>query len=238
MIKRGPNWRKGNDPESKALDRAEYRAYLKRLQAEGVKEDSSILIGNRSQRAMLATYFVCEETHGNRERLIGGTKFTQRIAAKIFNVNKCSVSMAKTLLQKGTKEEIQAAESGKESIFVVAKEIISGVDAKQRAKRRETPLIARGNNQERIQRAGIEGRIWTHMREVLTNLTGLPKASDVVSMILANDKKTAFVDHDLSISLQWLKEFSDEWWKRRADEKDRTKNGDRDDLPRPRSRAA
>ena len=58
-------------------------------------------------------------------------------AADLLNVSTPTVKRGKTVLAKGTAEEIKAVEEGKASVASVAKQIRSGMTAEERKKARE-----------------------------------------------------------------------------------------------------
>jgi hypothetical protein len=131
-----------------------------------------------------------------------------------------TVKRAKTVLAKGTREEIEAVQDGKETVSTIAKQIHSGMtpeerkaalEAKRPLKKDKTPLAERGKNPERIQRRQMNALIWRQVREALEHLTGLPQPSDVVEIVRGIPKAIPMVDARLARAVKYLGELQDAW---------------------------
>ena len=173
---------------------------------------------NESQRAMIAARLatlrkgdVASQVSGDQIRPPSITE-----AADLLNVGKSTVIQAKKVLRDGEPQDIAAVDSGEAAASTVAEQIRKGVPKEERRTRRDAPLSQIGKNPERIQRQQINAEIWGRVKDALTHLTSLPLPSDVVAIVRANDK-TGLVDARLSQSLQWLKDFENEWSNGRQD---------------------
>lgn len=166
---------------------------------------------NASQRAIVAAQ-LANIAHGQ----VGGghektdTEISVSDAAALLNVHHTTVTSARKVLNEGTAEEIEQIKSGNASVSTIARQIRKDESPERRAKRRDETLSQTGKNPERIQRQQINAEVWGRIRDALTHLTSLPQAADVVAIARANDR-TGLVDARIQPSLQWLKEFADEW---------------------------
>lgn len=166
---------------------------------------------NESQRAMVAARLANiqrGEVGGGHEK--ADTQISISEAAKLLNVSPHIVSDAKTIISKGTPEEIQSAERGTGAVSTIGRRIRANLPPKERQNRLSGTVSQSGKNPARIQRQQINAEIWGRVRDSLVHLTSLPLPSDVATIARINDK-TGLVDKRLAASLQWLQGFSDVW---------------------------
>lgn len=167
---------------------------------------------SESQRAMIAAKLAnikVGEVGQHRKKL--GRQISRPQAAQMLNVSESSVGMAKTVLAKGTPEEISAVERGEIGASTIAREILKSQSPEKRRKRRDEPMSQRGRNVERIQRSQMHAEIWARLSDALIGLTSLPIPSDVVEIIATNQQRSRVVDDRLSRSLNWIKGFENAW---------------------------
>lgn len=167
---------------------------------------------NESQRAMIAarlSNIARGEVGGGHEK--ADSQITLSGAAELLNVSRASVQEAKTVLTRGTNEEIHAVETGEAAVGTLGRQIRAMTPPQKRAKKRGEPISQTGKNPERIQRQQLHAEIWERLRETLANLTGLPLASEVATMARSNINRAGYVDARLAKSIQWLTEFSNAW---------------------------
>ncbi len=167
---------------------------------------------NESQRGVIAARLAALPLGSNQHDSEGARiqAPSQKEAATLLNVSRSTVQEAKTVLDRGTPEEIAAVLAGTVSASTIGRQIRSGDGAARRKSKRDETLSHTGRNPERIQRAQINAEIWGRIRDALIHLTSLPLSADVVAIARAHDR-TGLVDQRLGQSLQWLKEFSHEW---------------------------
>jgi ParB-like chromosome segregation protein Spo0J len=161
---------------------------------------------NVSQRAMIAAKLATIPPHVNRkyhDAENSASSLTRSEAAALLNVSEDSVTFARTILAKGTPDEIAQVERGDASVHTVAKQIRDGVPVEARKPR--TRDEAKRNNTKQI-----NAEIWHQFKEATALLAGMPHAEDAVRIIRAHDK-ARIAPERLSTALQWLKDFSDEW---------------------------
>jgi len=174
---------------------------------------------NESQRAMIAAKTVHLRHGGQRGDRNQGADLplgsvTATDAGEMLNVSTSTIKNAKTDLHEGAQEEIAAVENGDAAVSTLAVQIRAGIPKEQRGKK--GPLRDVGKNPERIQRQRLNAEIWGRVRDTITHLTSLPLPSDVVDIVRAHDR-TDLVDTNISAAIEWLKEFENEWNKRRED---------------------
>lgn len=188
------DWPNSEDPQTYVVSKNLHRRHL-----------------NTSQRAMVAGRIANIELGQ-----VGGghpktdTQKTASEAASLLNIATGTVDCAKVVLRDGTREEIEAIESGRASVSPTAKQIRKRAPKKQPKKKKTAALSQTGKNPERIERRRINAEIWGHVRDALTHLTSLPLPADVVSIARANDR-AGLIDERLAQSLNWLKDFENEW---------------------------
>jgi hypothetical protein len=179
---------------------------------------------NESQRALIAAKLATLK-YGQRADL--AMKKTEALhkcssspplsagaAAKLLNIGEQTVFAAKTVLARGTPEEIRAAEAGEIAVVPLARQIRQGVTPGERAAHRSAPLAATGRNPERIQRQQLNAKLYRDVREAVMNLTSLPSPAQVVAIVRAHDR--GVVEPKLDAALSWLKEFCNEWRREKA----------------------
>lgn len=96
---------------------------------------------------------------------------SQSAAAKVFEVSRCAVQSARTVLERGTPAEVAAADEGRLALRAAADAIRAGVPPAERAKARLAP---KRDGEKRAKAA-----IWGQLRGGLTSLSGLPAATEV-----------------------------------------------------------
>ncbi len=180
---------------------------------------------NEAQRAMIAAK-IANLKSGQRADLKrkgdqGAVKtapaVSQKDAAALLNVGRTTVQEAKTVLDRGTEEEILAVERGEIGVGPLAREIRRGVPSAVRAGNREASLAQTGKNPERIQRQQLNAKVYREVRDAVVNLSGLPRPADVVKIVRAQDR--GVVGPKLEAAMYWLMEFSDEWNRQKIEEK-------------------
>jgi hypothetical protein len=177
---------------------------------------------NESQRAMIAAKLAtltrgCVATQmpslaeSSRGTEISVPPISQGAASALMNVSIDTIQSAKTVLAKGTPEEIKAAQDGKVAVSTIAKQIRANVTPEQRQQQAGRSLSAAGKNPERIENQRINAEIWQRLSEALERLSSLPNPADVAVIVRANNKRTNTLNARMNRSLQWLEEFSNEW---------------------------
>ena len=153
----------------------------------------------------------------NKQSPIGATapiaEISQTQAAKLMGISRDVVKDAKVVLDEGTPEEIQLLESGKSGAKPIADNI------RQRIPRdRSKDIIGRPQAKSvvaanRVSTWNAHAKLYANMKEALILLSGLPRPSDMV-MIARKVERGGLIDAKLFLTIQWLKEFSNEWSKR------------------------
>jgi len=175
---------------------------------------------NDGQRAMvaarLATRTRQESLIPNASNLAGKlevqkspSSMTAAEAGELLNVGRSSVLAAKRVLSDGAPEDIEAIEEGRKGVNSIYRDIL-GKPIKRKP-RNDAPLSESGRNPERIQRRQMHADIWAQLSGALEALSGLPLSSDVAAIVASNFARTRSVDETLSRSLQWLKDFENDW---------------------------
>lgn len=167
---------------------------------------------NESQRALAAAK-LARLPHGAnqyaREDAEISASLTQQQAAKLLNVSRDTVQHARVVLDHGTPEEIRQVERGEAAVSTVAKQIKQGVAAPERKPRTR-------DDTNRANTLRVNAEIWHQFKEATGLLSGMPHAEDAVRIIRGQDK-ARIVPERVAMSLQWLKDFSDEWERRNAE---------------------
>lgn len=161
---------------------------------------------NESQRGMIAAQFANRQVGGvSHDKTITGIPvMTQPQAAALMNVGRDTVTSARTVLSRGTPEEITAVREGRAAVHTVARQIRANKPANERSKERE------GSEAKNQQTRQIKAQVWHAFREALENITGLPQASDVVPIARAHDRAD-FVGKRILQAHKWLEDFLNEW---------------------------
>lgn len=126
-------------------------------------------------------------------------------AAKEAGCTIDTMSMARTVLERGTAEEILAASTGAVALHTLAKAIRRGVPAEGRIEKLNEKDAAR------LERQREEAALYQTLKDALLKLTGLPRASDVAEATRRQHKRNTDVERCLPIAIQWLKEFEHEF---------------------------
>lgn len=177
---------------------------------------------NESQRAMIAARLATlkrgdvETQRAKEQEKLSGAEISapalsQGAASELMNVSIDTIQSAKTVLAKGTPEEIKAVQQGSAAVTTIAKQIRANTLPAQRRKQAERSLSSVGKNPERIENQRINAEIWARLDEALSGLTHLPKPGEVVAIVRANASRSRATDTRLDRSLQWLEEFANEW---------------------------
>lgn len=165
---------------------------------------------NESQRSAVGAEIANLQKGANQHTDKSASSISQKDAAAMLNVSVDSIQNAKTVLEHGTPEEIQAVKQGTAAVTTIAKQIRKKTPKEIRKAKRGEPVSSRGKNPERIQAMQLRAAVWGQIRDALTNLTSLPAPSEVAAFAREHDK-TGLVDARLNAALNWLKEFSHEW---------------------------
>jgi hypothetical protein len=179
---------------------------------------------NESQRAMIAARMATRTAEDTQVRFgheradrIHPAGMSNQEAADLLNVGRASVIEAKTVISRGTPEEIAEVEAGEVSVSTLGRQIRAGQAPEKRKIRRDAELSQTGKNPERIQRAQMNAELWARLSDALLGLTSLPLPSDVAEIVAGNVNRRRVVDDRLSRSLQWLKDFDHAWRNRDED---------------------
>lgn len=171
---------------------------------------------NVSQRAMIAAKLATIPQHVHRRFFMADAQIpasappTVEEAAAMLSVAKGSVTHARTILERGTPEEVAQVESGVAAVNSVAQQIRDGVPPEDRKPRIKSDY----SNRSDTQRAKAE--IWRHFKEATALLSGMPHVEDAVRIIRGQDK-AGITPERLASALQWLTEFSHEWERRNVE---------------------
>lgn len=125
-----------------------------------------------------------------------------RDAASMIKVSIGTVSEAGLVQREGTPEEVAEVISGKATVGNTADNIRTRKKAKINTKTEA--------NEARIQTMRMRANIWADLKAGLTHLTALPEPVEVVRIARYSDKQN-IVDSKLSLAMEWLKGFADEW---------------------------
>jgi hypothetical protein len=171
---------------------------------------------NEVQRGMIATRMANLSREANLKRGPDAGKpasgISQTEAAKLLNVGRATVQNARVLLERGTADEIAAADDGKLGLNTVARAIQQGISPTERAKNRLIPAHQKGEMPKKFDNQRMKADIWGQLRDALKNLSGLPAAADVVKIARGLDRN-GLVDRTLPIATAWLTEFEDAYTK-------------------------
>ena len=184
-------WNNGDDPRAYVVSKNLHRRHL-----------------NASQRAMVAAQLVTTRAGENQYSVVKAIdKTTLDDAAGLLNVSSSLISKARTVIERGTPEEVRKIEVGAATVDAVVQDVRKRSPRKQIKKE---PRAQVGKNPERIQRRQVNAEIWGRIRDALNHLTSLPLPADVAPIARANDR-AGLVDARLPKAIHWLKEFSDAW---------------------------
>lgn len=175
---------------------------------------------NESQRAMAAAKLVTLRrgqradfaARSEEAQICASSPISLEDAAQKMNVSKRAVTYARTILNRGTPDEVRAVELGSARVGQLGTMIERGIPAGERGNR---PLRDKKANSARAETLRSKAALWSELREALTRLNNLPSPHDVAATIrnLSGDKKSRadFLALHLETSIHWLKEFFDEW---------------------------
>ncbi len=166
---------------------------------------------NPSQRALLAARIMLIKPGVVKRGQTGDdVPATREEAAKMVGISKSMAGYGRMVLAKASPQELAAVQSGRVSVTTVGRRLSTGQYAATRIREMETPKGQRGKNPERIQHQKIKADIYGKLRDALAGITSLPRTSDVMEIVRTHDKN-GVIKSRLSLAMQWLKEFSDEW---------------------------
>ena len=171
-----------------------------------------------SKRAMIAAKMLTLNQGQRRDRIAAklvdagnpASILTSKEAADIVGSHHTTVSAAKTVLDRGTPEEIKGIEAGALSAEAVAKQIRSGVSPEKRKKERAQELSNTGKNPERFQRHRENADMWGRLRIAIENIGGMPLAADAVP-IVRSMHRGAMTAEKIARAVNWLVAFQKEW---------------------------
>jgi hypothetical protein len=174
---------------------------------------------NETQRAMIATRMArlydglrSDRVEPSQGAAITAPTLTQTEAANILKVSRGTVQSARVVLERGTPEEIAAADEGKLGLRTTADAIRDNISPAEREKNRLIPSHKKGGMPKAHDNQRMKADIWGQLRDALKNLSSLPAAADVVKIARGMDR-TGLVDRTLPIATAWLAEFEDAYTK-------------------------
>lgn len=203
---------------------------------------------NANQRHLIGARLCTTNNGDNRFTVVGvdkttPNKTTSNQAANLLGVNRAGIAAARSVLRRGTAEEIAAIERGEESAITLSKQIRTGISPEERQRRRDArrpkPVPVPDKKPKPSPRQTINADIWRRLRDALLGLTGLPLPADVVRIVRHQDKG-GLIDDRLARSLQWLEDFSHDWNDHRNRERktNASPRQDAEDERRPQAVAA
>lgn len=166
---------------------------------------------NETQRATIAAK-LSNVSPGDvsRHKHKTGVQITLAQAAELMNVSRGTVAEAKTVLTRGTADEIASIENGTAAATTIARRIRRLTSPVARKKEEAAHVSTKGKNPARLQQQQINIEVWGHVREALLHLTSLPMAKDTAKIVRTWDK-TNLVDARVDNAVRWLIEFAKEW---------------------------
>lgn len=191
---------------------------------DSVRQNGALLYDETlgpSQRALIAASLVTLR-HGQHPQGCGcpvcrthppaqnRTDVTVAKAAEMLGVCITTVQAAKTVLARGTAEEIAAVKRGETGVEGIARDIRAKRSAELRAQKRSQPLATNGKNPGRIANQKVRADIWAQLRGALTGIGGLPLPAEVAQIARGFDK-AGVVELRLEKSIKWLEEFAHAW---------------------------
>lgn len=173
---------------------------------------------NESQRAMIGARLAqlnvvggyppsrkkIEQKQSSNASDIHEASITRQQAASLMNVGLDTITSARTILRKGTPDEIAAVQAGEAAVHTIVKQIRAGKSPTERSKEREVKKHSRQQVRQ------ISAQVWRTFRDALTGLTSLPLAADMVVVVRGNDR-SGFVDQRATQAQKWLEDFLHEW---------------------------
>lgn len=196
----------GDDPHAFVADKNLHRRHLK-----------------ESQRAMIAAGMATLKRGENRMKsndvqiCTSASPPSIERAAKLMNIGYRTVSLAKFVMANGTAAEVAAVRDGRATASSIAKQIRAGTPAEDRDLGGHNGKVASVARHERKKRVRMKSQVWAQLRQAMEAFASLPRPADAVAAARAMDR-TRFVDKNLFHTLQWLKDFSNEWNARTAAE--------------------
>lgn len=131
-------------------------------------------------------------------------------AANIGGVVRSQVMDARTILEKGSAEQIAAVEAGALGVRGVA----DSIRAEQRpSKKKYKQRKNTDKDASRIQTLKRHGNIWQDLKQALLLLSGLPQPAEVVAIARVADAKArpGIINTKLAPARDWLREFEHAW---------------------------
>lgn len=166
---------------------------------------------NESQRALIAAQLVTTRAGENQYTVARGVgdkaQTTLQQAAKLLNVSKSEVSLARKVLTDGSPEEIAAIKQGTTRVNAVGHDLRAAARQNKPPRAAKTPRPRGGSRAETQQ---LRANIWAHLRDAFTHLASLPLAAEVAHVAREKDHG-GLIDRRLEKSINWLKEFADAW---------------------------
>lgn len=163
---------------------------------------ANMQVGNVAKQRSLAAQ-ASENKETNHGVPIGTPVVSRKEAQEMMNVSKGTLARARIVLNEGTPEDIEAIEKGEGAVSTIAdriRDVAPRAPSKSKPQKKETS--------DRRAAKQMRGQLWRTLRDALVNLSSLPKPPDMLPIVSEHDRG-GLVDHRLSTSLQWLKDFSD-----------------------------
>jgi len=157
-----------------------------------------------------------------RHEQIAAAKKAYEVAKKSFNSEKTTQALAdeagisrtiltyaRTVIQYGTEEENKIAAKGELSMQVLGTQIRKRLTPEQVIAQRDRSNAAR--EEVTIERDQFYRIIWSQLKPAIDNLSKMPDADSVVSVVKANNVRENTVNQHIQAARAWLEEFAYAW---------------------------
>lgn len=164
---------------------------------------------SESQRALIGAQFATIKAGQNQHilRTIPPTQITLRRAGELLHVSGGLVSLARTILAKGSSDQIAAIRRGEASVYATGLSVRADGNPKPHRPRKPRNTDAQA---QRTQTLRIQGQMWGHLRDAINHLAALPLPSEVVG-VARRSSSGDLIERRLDKSIQWLEDFRHAW---------------------------
>lgn len=111
------------------------------------------------------------------------------------------LSSARIVLDFGTPEELESIAKGLSGITTTGINIRKRITPEQRA-----AFIKRGHIS-----SPSDAELWARFKPTIDTLAAMPNVSDMVRIVTSNGGRANYIQSNLEIASNWLKEFMNEW---------------------------